>query len=45
MTKCDLVKLADLARHVLVVRQQVSDALAREPSSLGVMLISARAGQ
>ena len=44
LTKCDLVKQADLARRVVVVRQQLSDALAREPSSLPVMLVSARAG-
>jgi GTP-binding protein len=44
LTKCDLVKQLDLARRVVVVRQQLSDALAREPSSLPVMLVSARAG-
>ena len=44
LTKCDLVKQVDLARRVVVVRQQLSDALAREPSSLPVMLVSARAG-
>ena len=44
LTKCDLVKQTDLARRVVVVRQQLSDALAREPSSLPVMLVSARAG-
>ena len=44
LTKCDLVKQVDLARRVVVVRQQLSDALAREPSSLPVMLVSARPG-
>jgi len=44
LTKCDLVKQVDLARRVVVVRQQLSDALARETSSLPVMLVSARAG-
>jgi len=44
LTKCDLVKQADLARRVVVVRQQLSDFLIREPSSLPVMLVSARAG-
>jgi len=44
LTKCDLVKQADLARRVVVVRQQLSDFLTREPSSLPVMLVSARAG-
>ena len=44
LTKCDLVKQVDLARRVVVVRQQLSDALAREPSSLPVMLVSALAG-
>jgi GTP-binding protein len=44
LTKCDLVKQIDLARRVVVVRQQLSDALARETSSLPVMLVSARAG-
>ena len=44
LTKCDLVKQADLARRVVVVRQQLSDFLIREPSSLPVMLVSSRAG-
>lgn len=34
----------DLARRVVTVREQLSDALRREPSSLPVMLVSARAG-
>ncbi len=34
----------DLARRVVTVRQQLSDALRREPSALPVMLVSARAG-
>ncbi|KAL9180987.1 hypothetical protein ACHAXT_009792 [Thalassiosira profunda] len=44
LTKCDLVKQPDLARRVVVVREQLSDFLIREPSSLPVMLVSARAG-
>ena len=44
LTKCDLVPQADLARRVVLVRQQLSDFLIREPSSLPVMLVSARAG-
>ena len=44
LTKCDLVKQADLARRVVLVRTQLSDFLVREPSSLPVMLVSARAG-
>mmetsp|Transcript_34555 Transcript_34555/g.83600 ORF Transcript_34555/g.83600 Transcript_34555/m.83600 type:complete len:539 (+) Transcript_34555:183-1799(+) len=44
LTKCDLVKQADLARRVVIVREQLSDFLIREPSSLPVMLVSARAG-
>jgi len=44
LTKCDLVKQTDLARRVVVVRKQLSDFLIREPSSLPVMLVSARAG-
>ncbi|KAL7539161.1 hypothetical protein ACHAXR_009723 [Thalassiosira sp. AJA248-18] len=44
LTKCDLVKQADLARRVVIVRKQLSDFLIREPSSLPVMLVSARAG-
>ena len=44
LTKCDLVKQADLARRVVLVRQQLSDFLVREPSSLPVMLVSAKPG-
>uniref|UniRef100_A0A7S1VXG1 EngB-type G domain-containing protein n=1 Tax=Ditylum brightwellii TaxID=49249 RepID=A0A7S1VXG1_9STRA len=44
LTKCDLVTQDDLARRVVQVRQQLSDNLLREPSSLPVMLVSAKAG-
>ncbi len=44
LTKCDLVSQADLARRVLQVRQDFSDALRRQPSSLPIMLVSAKAG-
>lgn len=44
LTKCDLVQQNDLARQVVLVKQQLSDFLIREPSSLPVMLVSARAG-
>jgi len=44
LTKCDLVKQADLARRIVIVRKELSDFLIREPSSLPVMLVSARAG-
>ena len=44
LTKCDLVKQADLARRLVIVRKQLSDFLVREPSALPVMLVSARAG-
>lgn len=44
LTKCDLVKQSDLARRVSLVREQLSDFLLREPSSLPIMLVSARAG-
>mmetsp|Transcript_6086 Transcript_6086/g.12779 ORF Transcript_6086/g.12779 Transcript_6086/m.12779 type:complete len:177 (+) Transcript_6086:356-886(+) len=44
LTKCDLVPQADLARRVVVVRKQLSDFLIREPSSLPVMLVSAKPG-
>ncbi|KAL7579357.1 hypothetical protein ACA910_014031 [Epithemia clementina (nom. ined.)] len=41
LTKCDLVKQDDLARRVVQVREQLSDALIREPSQvLPVMLVS-----
>lgn len=43
LTKCDLVHQADLARRVRLVREQLSDALRREPSRLPIMLVSARA--
>lgn len=44
LTKSDLVTQNDLARRVVQVREQLSDALVREPSSLPVMLCSAKAG-
>lgn len=44
LTKCDLVTQVDLARRVVQVREQLSDSLRREPSTLPVMLVSARAG-
>jgi GTP-binding protein len=44
LTKCDLVSQADLARRVLLVREQLSDCLRREPSGLPVMLVSAKPG-
>mmetsp|Transcript_6117 Transcript_6117/g.8652 ORF Transcript_6117/g.8652 Transcript_6117/m.8652 type:complete len:215 (-) Transcript_6117:5-649(-) len=44
LTKCDLVSQPDLARRVVQVRQQLSDSLRRQPSSLPVMLVSAKAG-
>lgn len=44
LTKCDLVKQKDLARRAVLVRQQLSDFLIREPSSLPVMLVSALPG-
>ena len=44
LTKCDLVPQLDLARRVVQVREELSDLLIREPSSLPVMLVSAKAG-
>ena len=44
LTKSDLVTQNDLARRMVQVRQQLSDSLIREPSSLPVMLCSAKAG-
>lgn len=44
LTKCDLVSQADLARRVVQTREQLSDCLRREPSSLPVMLVSAKPG-
>lgn len=44
LTKCDLVKQADLARRVVAVKRDLSDFLLREPSSLPVMLVSAKPG-
>lgn len=43
LTKCDLVTQVDLARRVVQVREQLSDSLRRESSTLPVMLVSARA--
>lgn len=44
LTKCDLVPQEDLARRVVQVQQQLSEALRREPGILPVMLVSAKAG-
>jgi len=44
LTKCDLVSQLDLARRVVLVKQELSELLAREPSSLPVMLVSAKPG-
>ena len=44
LTKCDLVSQVDLARRVVQVRKQLSDSLRRQPSSLPVMLVSAKPG-
>jgi GTP-binding protein len=44
LTKCDLVSQDDLARRVVLSREQLSYTLKREPSALPVMLVSARAG-
>ena len=42
LTKCDLVSQKDLARRVELVRRELSDCLRREPSSLPIMMVSAR---
>ena len=42
LTKCDLVDQADLARRVILARQQLSACLLREPSALPIMLVSAQ---
>jgi GTP-binding protein len=44
LTKSDLVSQTDLARRVTQVREQMSEALIREPSGLPVMIVSAKAG-
>ena len=44
LTKCDLVSQLDLARRVVLVKQELSELLVREPSSLSVMLVSAKPG-
>ena len=43
LTKCDLVSQKDLVRRVGLVRKELSDCLRREPSSLPIMMVSARA--
>ena len=43
LTKCDLVNQMDLCRRCSQVREQLADVLHREPSSLSVMFVSARA--
>lgn len=44
LTKCDLVSQKDLAKRVVLVKEQLSSILVRQPSSLPVMLVSAKAG-
>jgi len=44
LTKCDLVSQQDLARRVVLAKEQLSDCLRREPSALPVMLVSAKPG-
>ena len=44
LTKCDLVEQLDLARKVVEVKESFSNVLKREPSSLPVMLVSAKPG-
>eukprot|EP00586_Coscinodiscus_wailesii_P018663 CAMPEP_0172506892 /NCGR_PEP_ID=MMETSP1066-20121228/199315_1 /TAXON_ID=671091 /ORGANISM="Coscinodiscus wailesii, Strain CCMP2513" /LENGTH=471 /DNA_ID=CAMNT_0013284161 /DNA_START=231 /DNA_END=1647 /DNA_ORIENTATION=+ len=44
LTKCDLVTREDLARRAYCVRMELSDLLVREPSSLPVMMVSAKPG-
>jgi len=44
LTKCDLVSRNDLARRVVLVKSELSDLLRREPSSLPIMMVSAKAG-
>ena len=44
LTKCDFCIQDDLARRIVQVREQLSDILRREPSSLPIMLVSAKAG-
>ena len=44
LTKCDLVSQNDLARRVVQVKEQFSNMFKRQPSSLPVMLVSAKAG-
>ena len=42
LTKCDLVSQHDLARRIVLVRQQLSDCLVRQPKLLPEMLVSAQ---
>ena len=44
LAKCDLYIQYNLDQRVVQVREQLSDILKREPSSLTVMLVSAKAG-
>ena len=43
LTKCDLCIQDDLVWFVVQVREQISDILRREPSSLPFMLVSSKA--
>jgi GTP-binding protein len=44
LTKCDLVSQVDLAKRVVQAKKQLSDCFRREPSTLPVMLVSAKPG-
>lgn len=44
LTKCDLVPQIELAKRVIQVREELSNIWIREPSSLPIMLVSAKPG-
>lgn len=44
LTKCDLVSQVDLAKRAVQAKKQLSDCFRREPSTLPVMLVSAKPG-
>ena len=44
LTKCDLVEQSDIAKRIVEVKECYSNLLKREPSTLPVMLVSAKPG-
>jgi len=45
LTKADMVEQADLARRMVLTKEQMRDAMKREHGNLPIMLVSAKPGK